>query len=161
MKTMLTKTQQREWLDKHHELRTLQHKWSYRGYGNSKILDANGDTIAKARGCGYDRYGAALGRAVTAMFGDAVHKLAKRVCKDGERPDYKGSKVFYGLFYDKTKDSAWIDGACGSSQVIRILNKIGFSLIFVGETNTTPSTVAGSQFYRLEPLSVNDRRRYS
>ena len=110
--------------------------------------------VAKASGCGYDRYGAALGAAIAELFPEEVLKLAKRECK-GPRREYKDSKNFYGLFYDAKRGKAWLDGACGSQQMVRILNKIGFSLQYIGESERSHT---GEQFYELQPLSKHERK---
>ncbi len=102
--TLLTIAQQKEWCA--NNVTTLEHKWSTRGYGSSRIFQGI-TCIGKATGCGYDRYGAALGDAITNLFGAEIHKLAKRECK-GRRRNYKKSEKFYGLFYDATKDHAWL-----------------------------------------------------
>lgn len=153
-RTLLTIEQQHEWLTLNHTRRTLEHKWSIRGMGNSKILDSNGVVLGKANGCGYDRYGAALGRAITELFPEEVLKLAKRECK-GRRRTRKQSEEFYGLFYNSVEGIAWLDGACGSRCMERVLNKIGFTLVYVAETNGSQN---GSAFYRFEPLTKNQRR---
>lgn len=155
MQTIMTIAQQKEWLNKNWQYSTLVHKWSTNGYGNSKIL-ANGDVIGKADGCGYDRYGAALGNAIMEMFPKELHKLAKRHCV-GKRRNYKQPKNsrLYGLFYDAIKDRAWVDGACGSNQMIYILNAIGFGLDYVRESKRSHT---GKQFYTMRPVSKNERK---
>jgi len=153
MQTIMTKQQQAEWIANNNT--HLSHKWSTRGYGNSKILDGLDNVIGKASGCGYDRYGAALGDAIAALFPAELHKLAKRHCK-GKRRTYKQPKNrrLYGLFYDAVKDRAWVDGGCGSQQMVAILNAIGFGLDYVGECESSNN---GQQFYMLRPVSKNER----
>lgn len=154
MKTLLTIKQQNDFLDANWRTKTLVHKWSTRGYGNSKILDGADNVIGKAGGCGYDRYGAALGNAISELFPEEILKLAKRECK-GNRREYKGAKNYYGLFYNAKDDKAWLDGACGSGCMVKILNKIGFTLSYVGEAERSNS---GETFYTLSPLSKHDRK---
>ena len=113
MRTLLTIKQQQEWISNNGRNTRLSHKWSCRGYGNSKILNNAGDVIGKAGGCGYDRYGAALGNAIMVLFPDEIHKLAVKTCK-GKRRDYKQGAL-YGLYYNSITKRAWLDGACGSS----------------------------------------------
>lgn len=156
MRTLMTKKQQSEFLANNWRAKTITHKWSTRGYGNSKILDGGNEIIGKAGGCGYDRYGAALGDAIMALFPDEVLKLAKRECK-GRRRTYKTAKNFYGLYYNAIEGKAWLDGACGSSCMLRILNKIGFSLEYVGESERSNN---GEQFYTLRPLSKHERKYF-
>lgn len=154
MKTILNKKQQAEWLQRN--THSLEHKWSTNGYGNSRILDSAGNVIGKAGGCGYDRYGAALGNAISELFPAELYKLAKRHCV-GRRRTYKQPKnhTLYGLFFDAVKGRAWVDGGCGSSQMVNILNAIGFGLDYVGETGGRGRT--GSQFYTLRPVSKQER----
>ncbi len=154
MKTLLTIKEQNDFLNTHGRLKTLTHKWSSRGYGNSKILDSRGDVIGKAGGCGYDRYGAAIGNAISNMFPELLAKLAKRVCK-GKRRNYKGSEQYYGLFYDANTETASLDGGCGHTCMTKILNKIGFSLEYVGESSKSDN---GEVFYTLAPLSKHERQ---
>jgi len=154
MRTILTIKEQNEFLSKNYHLTSISHKWSTRGMGNSKILDRNKDVIAKAGGCGYDRYGAALGNAITAMFPNEVLKLAKRECK-GRSQTRKGSEKFYGLFYDKKNNRAYLDGGCGSSCMEAILNKIGFTLQYVNEHQQSRG---GETFYVLTPITKQQRK---
>jgi hypothetical protein len=156
MQTLLTKKQQQEWLNNNRENATWVHKWSTRGYGNSKIVNGAGDVIGKASGCGYDRYGTAIGEAMTTLFPAEILKLAKRECK-GPRREYRGSETFYGLFYNAKTGRAWVDGGCGSSCMVKILKKIGFSLEYVGESERSNT---GEQFYRLVPITAHDRKYF-
>jgi len=154
MNTIKTIKQQKEWLDKNWQYKSLSHKWSTRGYGNSKILDSRGSIIGKASGCGYDRLGAALGEAMMFLFHDEILTLAKRHCK-GTRCEYKKAPNLYGLFYNSKENKAWVDGACGSNCMITILNAIGFDLIDAGSTNIHSNT--GQNFFMLMPLSKENR----
>ena len=157
LRTLLTIKQQHAFLADHWQAKTLTHKWSTNGYGNSKILDGQGNVIGKAGGCGYDRYGTALGNAMTALFPKLIHKLAKRECK-GSRRTYKQAKDFYGLFYNAVTDKAWVDGGCGHESMKRILQKIGFSLEYVGESERSRT---GEQFYRLVPITKHERKYFN
>ena len=156
MRTILTIKEQREFFEKHPEARTWVHKWSIRGMGSSRILNGAGDVIGRAGGCGYDRYGTALGKAMEYYFSEEILKLAKRECR-GPRRDYKGSENFYGLFYDPTQKKAWVSGGCGSESMKRILQKIGFSLDYVGESSRSTN---GETFYTLTPLTAQDRKYF-
>jgi hypothetical protein len=125
--------------------------------GNSKILDGADNVIGKAGGCGYDRYGAALGTAIAELFTPELLKLARRECKE-LKPNRtrKGSKDYYGLFYNAKDKTAYVDGGCGSDCMVKILNKIGFTLQWVGETGGHGQS--GVVFYTLQPLSAHDRK---
>lgn len=152
MRTIMTKTQQADWIE--NNSCTLKHKWSTRGYGNSRILNGLDEQIGKAGGCGYDRYGAALGEAITTLFGPQLYQLAKRHCV-GSRRSYKQPKNsrLYGLFYDAVKNCAWVDGGCGSRQMENILNAIGFGLDYMGEDS---GSCTGVQFYQIRPVSKRE-----
>ena len=155
MKTIKTIAEQKEWIDNH--ATTLTHKWSTNGMGNSKILNGHSsEVIGKADGCGYDRYGAALGEAIITLFPEELHKLAKRHCK-GKRRNYKQPKNqrLYGLFYNSITGKVWVDGGCGSNQMVNILNAIGFGLDYVGECDKGRT---GETFYTLRPASRQEKR---
>lgn len=154
-RTLLTISEQNQFLSENPQYRTIKHKWSSRGMGSSKILDAHDNILGAADGCGYDRYGAALGNAIMALFPKLVHKLAKKTCKNGDRKTYMQGPAYYGLFYNKTQGSAWLDGGCGDNCMIAILNKIGFSLERVGESHTSRS---GTVFYTLTPINKHEKK---
>lgn len=153
--TILTIKEQNEYLAKNFTKKALTHKWSSRGMGNSKILDRYGDIFGKAGGCGYDRFGAALGEAITTLFSRELYKLAKRECKGKRGAIRKTSSKFYGLYYSQKKDAAYVDGACGEDSMKKILNKIGFSLEYVGESERSNN---GEVFYNLVPVTKTNRR---
>lgn len=154
MKTILTKSDQEKFLNVNWQLKTITHKWSARGYGNSKIIDDQGNVLSKASGCGYDRYGAALGQAICELFPNEVLKLAKRECK-GKNKKRKSAEKFYGLFYNSVEGEAWLDGACGHDCMNKVLNKIGFELERVAESERTNN---GEVFYRMIPVSKHTRQ---
>lgn len=150
MRTLLNKAQQEEFLNKNWELAHISHKWSSRGDGNSKILNSNGDVIGSAGGCGYDRFGSALGAAVLNLFPNEVHKLAVKTRKiRGYRKTYQPSGVFYGLIYNQESGKARLEGACGSHCIEEVLAAIGFELEQCGERIASNS---GEVFYTLRPL---------
>ena len=151
MRTILTKAQQQAWLDSNDT--TLVHKWSCHGMGNSKILDSSGNIIGRASGCGYDRFGSALGNAISELFPAEILKLAQRECK-GSRQNYKTSQKFYGIFYNSVDKQAWLDGACGEQSMKTILNKIGFTLEYVGENERNQT---GETSYKLAPVTKRER----
>lgn len=150
MRTLHSKKQQAEFLANNWQFRTLEHKWSSRGYGNSKIFADNGDLLGKRSGCGYDRFGATVGDVISNLFPAEVYKLAKATRnKKAERKSYQGSEKFYGLFYDGVKDKAWLDGGCGSECMLKVLNAIGYHLQQVAKSDRSNS---GSVFYQLVPV---------
>jgi len=155
-RTLMTKAEQTQFLSDNWEVTTITHKWSSRGYGSSRIVDKQDNVLGKANGCGYDRYGTALGNAIEAMFPEQLLRLAKSKCK-GRNPRRKGSNDFYGLFLVKAEDGtrAYTDGGCGSDCMMRILNKIGFSLKFVAGSNKSSG---GEGFYSLVPITKTDRK---
>jgi len=153
-RTLLTIKEQEAFFSGNYQQSRITHKWSSRGYGNSKIIDGNGTVLGKASGCGYDRYGAALGNMIMALFPEQVHKLAKRECK-GRSQTRKGSKSFYGMFYNRKDDAAYLDGGCGERSMLDILNKIGFSLQYVNESTRSNN---GEAFYILRPITKNERK---
>lgn len=150
MRTILTKAQQAQFLSENWQLKTIKHKWSTRGYGSSRILDNEDQLLGRAGGCGYDRYGSALGDTVMGLFPDEVLKLARSKCRSGNK-NRRTSKTYYGLIYNAERDTTYIDGACGSECVKRILNKIGFELNFITEVSNT-------QIYRMEPVGKHIRK---
>jgi hypothetical protein len=154
MKTILTIAAQNAFLSSNRSINTIEHKWSARGYGNSKILDNCGGLLSKANGCGYDRFGAALGEFIGVTFQDELLILAKRECKIKNNHSMT-SKSYYGMFFRPMDNRVTLDGACGSEAMIRILNKIGFQLQFVAKTEKTNN---GSTFYQLIPITKNLRK---
>ncbi len=150
MKTLMTIEQQNEFLKNNYNSVQIEHKWSARGYGNSKILDLHGVQIAKCGGCGYDRFGAVIGDYIECLFQDELNALALRFCKTKRNGVSKSSEVFYGLFYNPETKKAYLDGACGDSCMKKVLNAIGFELQYLNETK---GGVTGSQFYKLAPVS--------
>lgn len=158
MKTIIKKSDQAQ---KVFDMRAsrLVHRWSARGLGRSYIIDACGDQIASAGGCGYDRRGAAFGSFVTNLLQVELLALAKKVCKPKKRGDrWIRSDRFYGLTLDREKDRAIIDGGCGLESVQKVLGAIGFSLIWRGESRT--GSGSGAEFFSLEPISKADRLLY-
>ena len=158
MKTILTIKQQSEFLSSNFSKTTLEHKWSCRGYGNSKIFDTNQNLVTKASGCGYDRFGTVIGQTMQILFSDELLKLAKRECKTGSITR-KGAANFYGLFYNTKEKRAYVDGGCGIDSMKRILNKIGFELINTGSTGG--KGVTGSEFYQLIAITKHARQYFN
>lgn len=151
IRTLLTRKQQSEWIANNQT--TLIHSWNCRNMGFSRISTYSG-SLATASGCGYDRLGAVIGKAITELFPAEIHKLAKSLCI-GKRRNYKQpkSQCFYGLFYNAETGKAWVDGGCGKRQIENILAAIGFSLDYVGGDKGSKNV--GTEYYELRPVSTN------
>lgn len=152
MKTLHTIKQQENFLSDNWEISAIEHRWSVSGYGSSRLIDKNGELLAKRSGCGYDRFGAVIGDLIMDLFPHEVYKLAKkyRNAKTAPRKNYQPSDKFYGLFFDAEKDRAWLDGACGYDCMIKVLNAIGYHLDHVTDLSGKAST--GSTIYQLIPV---------
>jgi len=157
MKTLLTKKQQAEWIEQNGA--QLSHKWSARGMGSSRILDGRGNTLARATGCGYDRFGAALGDAIAVLFPVELQRLADRFCRESYATERKKSAIFYGLF--KAADGhAYLDGGCGHDRMELVLNAIGFGMVRVGDTaRGNDNAQSGQVFYILGALTQYEANR--
>lgn len=154
MKTLLTIAQQNEFISNNWKLVNISHKWSCRGYGNSKIVDSRGEILAKASGCGYDRFGAVIGIFIQATFPNELQRLAKRFCKTKYAGDLKSAKAFYGMTMNKA-GKVFLDGACGYNCMYEILNVIGFELI---ESGKYEKSYNGETFYTLRPVSAHAKK---
>lgn len=156
MKTLLTIAQQNEFLSNNYAIQTIEHKWSSRGYGNAKILDCNDSILAKAIGCGYDRFGTVIGQFIEVTFQDELLKLAKRFCKEGKRgATRKGSKEFYGMFYNAKTREASLDGGCGYQSMCKVLNAIGFELKTVSRKCFSNH---GFEMLNINPVSAHNKK---
>lgn len=111
MKALLTIAEQKEWLSNHAHLETLTHKWSTRGYGNSKFVDAWGTVVGSASGCGYDRRGVALADFMRSVFESELVRLARKTVKPGQGKSDRKNTAFYGLWLRDSKLSVSLDGA--------------------------------------------------
>ena len=156
MNTILSAKQQKEFLATNWQLEHINHKWSTRGYGNSKILDHRDNELGRAGGCGYDRFGAAMGDAFNNLFESELLKLANKARDKQIKNNYSSVKGFYGLNYNRKNKTATIDGGCGSNCVYRILNAIGFSIESVGSTNREANN--GQEFFKLAPITKHDKQ---
>lgn len=155
MKTLLTIVQQNEWLQNNSQYTTLTHKWSSRGYGNSKFVDSWDSVVGKASGCGYDRRGAAFAEFMLSAFGPELVRLAQKAVKKGQAKSSCKHTSFYGLWLKDDKNSISLDGACGFECMTAILNAIGFTLVFRADCGGKGST--GYQVFTLEPITKRDR----
>ena len=154
MKTLMTIKQQNDFISNNSHLATLTHKWSCRGYGSSRIIDNHGNTLSKATGCGYDRFGTVIGDFIESVFQKELQRMAKRFCKTKYAGGRKSSKEFYGMFLRKDKTVA-LDGACGERAMTDILACIGFELVQVGKSERSNN---GEVFYSLVPVSKHNRK---
>jgi len=133
------------------------HKWSSRGMGSSRIFNTHlGDQVTRAGGCGYDRFGKVLGDFIEHHFPNELKRLAKRYVKTS-RTHRNSSEVFYGMF-SREDGTVYLDGACGDSSMVKILNAIGFDLKRGGDTGNAGQN--GEVFYYLKPLSKHARKYY-
>ncbi|WP_373092537.1 hypothetical protein [Zhongshania sp.] len=159
-RTILTIEQQHAFLSGNWRARSFCHKWSTNGYGSSTILDAAGDKVCRVGGCGFDRFGTALGEWITATFPRELAALAKRECKKPYGPGemskrWKNSDSYYGLFLRDGKGA--VDGGCGSDCMRKILARIGFEITIAGQTERART---GEQFFIVSPISKHTRRVY-
>lgn len=152
MRTILDRKQQAEWISANYRYTRLQHAWSTRGNGRSRILDSRGERVASAGGCGYDRRGAAMGAAIARLFPQELATLARRAHR-------KGRDGLYGLFWHAHSNRAGIDGGCGFSCMEDVLTMIGFRLVRAGGTSSRSNT--GSEFFILQPVDPEQVRRVS
>jgi len=154
MKTILSKTKQETFLNDNWKLSTLYFKWttskakdSY-GYNVCTLKDTRDNKISKTIGGGYDMKGTALGYMINEYLQDEIQKI--------------NTKKYYGLthYNSKTKKrqdraskhtKSYVDGGCGFNTMVDILNKIGFNVKFIRESNN-------SSTYLLQELP---RKHYS
>jgi hypothetical protein len=114
----------------------LHFKWTVsRGretYGyNICSLYVDGRKVSSCNGGGYDMKGTAFGNWVEVAFQDKLQELKL------------DPKVYYGLsFY---KDKYHIDGACGFSSVVRIVEKLGYELVW----NPANDRLKNDDFYTM------------
>ena len=154
MKTLLTIAQQKQFIADNWKIETICHRWSSRGYGSSRIIDQRDNVLAKATGCGYDRFGTVIGDFIQVTFQNELQRLAKRFCKTKYAGDLKSSKQFYGLFM-RPDGSVYLDGGCGYDCMFRILNCVGFELVQCGKSEKTNN---GDEFYSLRPVSDHNKK---
>jgi len=134
---------------------SFMHKWSRRGNASSRLIMENtGETVAKANGAGYDRFGTVLADLIEYFFMNELKYLAKRFAKS-EGSFRKGSKEFYGLFL-KPDGTVYLDGGCGLSSMEKVLNAIGFDLTQRADGGSTCQS--GTDFYNLKPISKHARK---
>ena len=153
MKTLLTKQQK---LDKISELginSTLSFYFSRSGVCTLKNM--RGDSMGfRAGGGGYDKRGSVLAGFIKLHFEEELKRLPTNY---GSGDSKKG---FYGLRFFNTKTNksqhryskncrVGLDGACGMSSMERILEKIGFKLVFVMEDKN-------QDVYKLEPCRLDE-----
>lgn len=127
----MKKEQRKQFLQDNFKLRTLNFKWSNGGV--CRIYNLRGEkTNFSAGGGGYDKKGTCLSQLINYYFKDELKKL--------------NADKFYGLSHYNYKyfkpnkragknTRSSVDGGCGFDCMQKILNKIGFKMKFVYETN--------------------------
>ena len=75
MRTLLTVAQQNEFIKQNGRVVNVEHYYSNRGLGTSKIFNSRKDVISKASGCGYDRFGTVIGLYIEEVFNKELQKL--------------------------------------------------------------------------------------
>ena len=127
----MNKEQRKDFLIKNWKFQTLNFKWSRSGICH--LYNKRSEkTSFYAGGYGYDKKGTCLAGLINHYFNNEIKKLK--------------TSDFYGLTHWNTKTKkrqntsskftkSSVDGACGFSTMERILNKIGFKLNFVLESN--------------------------
>ena len=129
----MNKKERKQFLLDNWKIRTLNFKWSRSGV--CRIYNLRSEkTGFYAGGYGYDKKGTCLGELIEHYFQNEIKKLS--------------SKKFYGLTHYNTKTNkrqihsskhtkTYLDGGCGFESMTPILNKIGFTLKFVYESNNS------------------------
>lgn len=144
-----TKQQRKEFLNENWKLSMLKFKWTIsrakdtKGWRICTLRDRQGNKIASTCGGGYDMKGKVFGEMINKYFPNELKKL---VANSGSLDTPGG---FYGLSHynkkAKTNKKRWlkranknttsyVDGACGFESMTRILEKIGYKIQFLGET---------------------------
>ena len=157
MNTLLNTERQALYLANNNDY-SFTHKWSRRGMGNSKLIMGShglGEPVAKASDCSYDRFGTVLSEFTEHLFMPELKKLARRFAKTKQTGQRKASAEFYGLFVRKD-GTVYLDGACGSTCIEKVLNAIGFELRSIASTGYKEQT--GTEFYNLKPISKHARK---
>ena len=127
----MNKKERKQFLLDNWKFTTLNFKWSKSGV--CRIYDIRSDkTRFYAGGYGYDKKGTCLAEFMNHYFNDELKKL--------------DSSKFYGLtHYNKKTNkrikkstintSTYLDGACGFESMTPVLEKIGFKLEFILESD--------------------------
>jgi hypothetical protein len=148
MKTILSKAKQEHFLDDNWKVKTLHFKWGKTGSHKCWLYDRNDNVLGSAGGGGYDKQGTALGQFMNTYLNDELKKI--------NSTDYYGI-THWNKVTKKSQNRAskntktYVDGGCGFQSMTDILNKIGFTLVFVKETKW-------ETFYIMEELP---RKHYS
>ena len=108
----------------------LKHYDIYNGGGCSVYINGQNKRKFSASGCGYDRNGAALGNWATSEFQEGLKELFAEEIKAKEQGQYLMSKKYYGAVITDNQ-GVYLDGACGTSCIERILEAIGCKIQFV------------------------------
>ena len=130
-RTLLNNKEKKQFLQNEWKFTTLNFKYSKNGV--CRIYNRrNEKTVFFAGGGGYDKKGVCLANFIEEYFKNELKKI--------------NSSKFYGLTHYNTKTSkynkkankntkTYLEGASGFNSMERILNKIGFKLNFVYESN--------------------------
>lgn len=100
------------------------------GY-NICTLYVDGRKVAKTTGGGYDMKGTVLGDWVGEAFQDELQRLKL------DRKEYYGLSFYEGKYY--------IDGACGFSSVQKIVERLGYRLVW----NPSSERMKNDDFYSM------------
>tara|TARA_B100001057_G_scaffold244937_1_gene245258 strand:- start:269 stop:745 length:477 start_codon:yes stop_codon:yes gene_type:complete len=147
-----TKQQRKKFLNENWRLSTLHFKWtisrakSSEGWNICTLRDKEGKKIASTCGGGYDMKGTVFGEMINKYFPNELKKL---VANKGSGDSPGG---FYGLSHYNKKakthkrrwlkranknTSTYVDGGCGFNAMERIIEKIGYKIQFIRETNNS------------------------
>ncbi len=98
----------------------------------------DGFKVGKASGGSYDRRGAALGEAISLFFKEELKAVPAGYTRAADTSvGVKNEDGIYGLSRYEDCCGAWyasLDGACGLSQMLKVLEALGFTSVRVLET---------------------------
>ena len=116
MKTLLTIKQQNEFIQNNPTTLVINY-----GKTGRCTIKVNNETISTTSGGGYDKTGVLLAGYITYYFEPLFSKFKKDI------------KHFYGM--NTFKNDYYLSGACGDDCMLKILNRIGFELKRVHQTD--------------------------
>lgn len=103
------------------------------GTVSARMWHPDGAVIAKAGGGGYDKRGAALGDLMAKVFAPDLFTLPLPVDNQG----------LYGL--GEFKGNRYLDGACGTDSMLKVLRALGFTSTRLLETGRDSSMVLATR----------------